>query len=65
MKGGCAEVLRTAKMPQDGAPAEEDLQSWGQHGSTDTVPDRVMQTIGLELPERVSFVFACKVPVPS
>ena len=52
-------------MPQDGAPAEEDLQSWGQHGSTDTVPDRIMQTIGLELPEQVSFVFACKVPAPS
>ena len=48
-------------MMQDGAPAEEDLQSWGQHSSTDTVPDRVMQSIGIELPEQVSFIFACKV----
>ena len=46
---------------QDGAPAEEDLQAWGQHSSTDTVPDRVMQSIGAELPGQVSFVFACKV----
>ena len=51
-------------LAQDGAPAEEDLQSWGQHSSTDTVPDRVMQIIGAELPGQISFVFACKVPLP-
>ena len=49
-------------MMQDGAPAEEDLQKWGQHSSTETVPDSVMRTIGAELPGLVSFVFACKVP---
>ena len=49
-------------MLQDGAPAEEDLQKWGQHSSTETVPDSVMRTIGAELPGLVSFVFACKVP---
>ncbi|KAK9808913.1 hypothetical protein WJX72_006358 [[Myrmecia] bisecta] len=43
---------------QVGAPAEEDLKSWGQHSSTATVPDAVMQHIG---DEQVSFVFSCQV----
>ncbi|CAL8470234.1 g9776 [Coccomyxa elongata] len=45
---------------QVGAPAEEDLKSWGQHTSTSTVPDSIMRTIGQELPGQVSFVFTCK-----
>ena len=46
---------------QIGAPAEEDLRSWGQHSATATVPDEVMRAIGAELPGVVSFVFTCKV----
>ena len=58
----CRDIMTmTLLMMQDGAPAEEDLPSWGQHSSTDTVPDRVMQSIGIDLPEQVSFIFACKV----
>ncbi|KAK9916056.1 hypothetical protein WJX75_007902 [Coccomyxa subellipsoidea] len=47
--------------PEIGAPAEEDLKSWGQHTSTSTVPDAMMRTIGQQLPDQVSFVFSCKV----
>ena len=49
---------------QVGAPAEEDLKSWGQHTSTSTVPDSIMRTIGQELPGQVSFVFTCKACPP-
>ena len=45
---------------QIGAPAEEDLKSWGQHSSTETVPDEVMRFIGRHLPGAVSFVFSCQ-----
>ncbi|KAK9834193.1 hypothetical protein WJX81_007238 [Elliptochloris bilobata] len=55
--GSCVEVCRA----QVGAPAEEDLQSWGQHSSTETVPDEVMRYIGCQLPGVVSFVFSCQV----
>ena len=48
-------------MSQVGAPAEEDLQSWGQHSCTETVPDDVMRYIGRQLPGAVSFVFSCQV----
>ena len=46
--------------PQVGGPAEEDLQSWAQHSSMDTVPDDVMRYIGRALPGAVSFVFSCQ-----
>ncbi len=56
---------------EDGQPAvvfreqmedasEQDLQQWGWHSSTRTVPDAVTQAIG---DEHVSFCFTCKVAV--
>lgn len=46
---------------QVGAPAEEDLQNWGHHSSTSTVPDAVLQSIGQQHPDLVTFVFSCEV----
>lgn len=42
---------------QVGKPAEEDLQSWGHHGSVHSVPDTVMQQVPAE---HVSFIFSCQ-----
>lgn len=46
---------------QEGAPAEEDLKNWGQHSGSATVPDKILQQVGEELPGTISFVFTCKV----
>ena len=43
---------------QVGAPAEEDLKSWGHHSSPATVPDDIMAQAD---PSVVSFVFSCQV----
>lgn len=58
--GGLFAHLQVHSFLQDGAPAEEDLKSWGHHSATSTVPDSIMRTIGEELPGQVSFIFTCK-----
>jgi hypothetical protein len=44
-----------------GAPAEDELVSWGHHRDVGTVPDAVMQRMD---PGIVSFVFSCKARRP-
>eukprot|EP00884_Botryococcus_braunii_P013066 jgi/Botrbrau1/21760/Bobra.43_1s0150.1 len=46
---------------QVGAPSEEELEQWGHHSSTATVPDAVLQRIGEQHPRLVSFVFSCEI----
>lgn len=46
---------------QTGAPAEEDLKSWGHHTHPATLPDAIMRSIGAELPGIISFVFTNEV----
>ncbi|KAK9804116.1 hypothetical protein WJX73_000321 [Symbiochloris irregularis] len=46
---------------QVGAPAEEDLKSWGHHADAATIPDSIMRSIGAELPGVISFVFSNQV----
>ena len=48
---------------QVGAPAEEDLKSWGHHSEPTTIPDSIMRSIGTQLPGTISFVFSNQVSI--